>query len=61
VALIEIAAGIIIVAIPDIGVSTLAIFIGIAFILRGLALCAAAWLLRAVKHDGGRSPSAVTP
>ena len=61
VALIEIAAGIIIVAVPDIGVSTLAIFIGIAFILRGLALCAAAWLLRAVKHDGGRSPSAVTP
>ena len=61
VALIEIAAGIIIVAVPDIGVSTLAIFIGIAFIVRGLALCAAAWLLRAVKHDGGRSPSAVTP
>jgi uncharacterized membrane protein HdeD (DUF308 family) len=61
VALIEIAAGIIIVAVPDIGVSTLAIFVGIAFIIRGIGLCAAAWLLRAVKHDGGRSPSAVTP
>ena len=50
VALIEIAAGIIIVAVPDIGVSTLAIFIGIAFILRGIGLGAAAWLLRAATH-----------
>ena len=61
VALIEIAAGIIIVAIPDIGVATLAIFIGIAFVLRGVGLCAAAWLLRMVKHGGRGSSSAVTP
>lgn len=61
VALIEIAAGIIIVAIPDIGVATLAIFIGIAFVLRGVGLCAAAWLLRVVKQGGRGSPSAVTP
>ena len=59
VALIEIVAGIIIVAAPDIGLTTLALFIGIAFILRGIGLCAAAWLLRAAKHAG--PPAAATP
>lgn len=58
VALVEIVAGIVIVAAPDIGVATLALLIGIAFILRGIGLCVAAWVLRAVKHGG---PAAVTP
>ena len=44
-ALIEFVAGIVIVSSPGIGVRTLAIFIGIAFILRGLAMCAVGWLL----------------
>jgi uncharacterized membrane protein HdeD (DUF308 family) len=61
VAFVEIVAGIVIVAIPDIGVATLAIFIGIAFILRGIGLCAAAWMLREVKHGGASPPPAVTP
>jgi len=59
VALLEIVAGIVIVAVPDIGVATLAIFIGIAFILRGIVLCAAAWLLRAARHAG--PAAAATP
>jgi uncharacterized membrane protein HdeD (DUF308 family) len=53
VAVVEIIAGIVIVSSPDIGVTTLAIFIGIAFLLRGFGLCAAAWVLRQVKHGGG--------
>jgi len=58
VAFVEIVAGIVIVSSPGIGVTTLAIFVGIAFILRGIGLCAAAWVLRAV--GGGADPSAAT-
>jgi uncharacterized membrane protein HdeD (DUF308 family) len=61
VAFIEILAGIVIVAVPDIGVTTLAIFIAIAFMLRGIGLCAAAWVLRQVKHGTGAPPAAATP
>ncbi len=46
VAVIELIAGIVIVSSPGIGVATLAILVGIAFILRGLATCALAWALR---------------
>jgi uncharacterized membrane protein HdeD (DUF308 family) len=58
VAFVEIVAGIVIVSSPGIGVTTLAIFVGIAFILRGIGLCAAAWVLRAV--GGGAETSAAT-
>jgi uncharacterized membrane protein HdeD (DUF308 family) len=61
VAFVEIVAGIVIVAIPDIGVTTLAIFIAIAFILRGIGLCAAAWVLRAVRPEAAAPPAAATP
>jgi uncharacterized membrane protein HdeD (DUF308 family) len=61
VAFIEIVAGIVIVAVPDIGVATLAIFIALAFMLRGIALCAAAWVLRAVRHGAGAPPAAAAP
>jgi uncharacterized membrane protein HdeD (DUF308 family) len=61
VAFIEIVAGIVIVSSPGIGVTTLAILVGIAFILRGIGLCAAAWVLRAVKHEVASPPPAVTP
>jgi uncharacterized membrane protein HdeD (DUF308 family) len=50
VALVEIVAGIVIVAVPDIGVATLALLVGIAFVIRGLGLCVAAWILRDAKH-----------
>lgn len=58
VAFIEIVAGIVIVSSPDIGVTTLAILVGIAFIVRGIALCAAAWVLRAVKDEVATPPPA---
>lgn len=44
-AVLEFVAGVVIVASPGIGVRTLAILIGIALILRGLAMCAVGWLL----------------
>jgi uncharacterized membrane protein HdeD (DUF308 family) len=50
VALVEIAAGVVIVSSPDIGVKTLALLIGIAFILRGIGLCIVAWGLRDVRR-----------
>jgi uncharacterized membrane protein HdeD (DUF308 family) len=59
VALIEIVAGIVIVAVPDIGVATLALLVGIAFVLRGAGLCAAGWVLRQVNH--GAPAATVTP
>jgi uncharacterized membrane protein HdeD (DUF308 family) len=46
--LLETIAGIVIVASPDIGVATLAILVGIAFILRGLGMSAVAWALHRV-------------
>jgi uncharacterized membrane protein HdeD (DUF308 family) len=46
VAVLEVIAGIVIVSIPSIGVATLAILIGITFILRGLGMCAVALTLR---------------
>ncbi len=45
VALIELVAGVVIVSSPGIGVGTLALLVGISFILRGLALCVVGWLL----------------
>ncbi|MGZ4274193.1 MAG: HdeD family acid-resistance protein [Solirubrobacteraceae bacterium] len=42
---VELLAGIVIVSSPDIGVATLALLVGIGFILRGLMLCVVAWLI----------------
>jgi uncharacterized membrane protein HdeD (DUF308 family) len=46
VAVLEVIAGIVIVAVPGIGLATLAVFVGIAFILRGAAMCAIGWELK---------------
>lgn len=51
VALVEIAAGIVIVSSPGIGVATLALFIGIALILRGIALSTVGWLMYEIASD----------
>jgi uncharacterized membrane protein HdeD (DUF308 family) len=48
IALLEVLAGIVIVASPGIGVRTLAVLIGLAFILRGAAIAALGWLMRDV-------------
>jgi uncharacterized membrane protein HdeD (DUF308 family) len=59
VAIVEVIAGTVIVSAPGIGVATLALFVGIAFILRGIAISALAWAIHALKHDvSGRTPHA---
>ena len=63
VAVLEIIAGIVIVSSPDIGVATLALLVGIAFILRGIALCAVAWMIRGLEqetHHGAHAPATAT-
>jgi uncharacterized membrane protein HdeD (DUF308 family) len=49
VAVLEVLGGIVIVAIPGIGLATLAVLIGIAFILRGVAMSAIGWELRRLR------------
>lgn len=61
--LVEIVGGIVIVSSPHIGVATLALLVGIVFIVRGLALCVVAWALhratRALSASaGGPAPAA---
>jgi len=63
VATLELVAGIVIVSSPGIGVATLALLVGIAFILRGIALCAVAWMIRRLAEDTGhqaRTPATAT-
>lgn len=45
-AIIEVVAGIVIISVPDIAVGTLAVLVGIAFVLRGIVTAAAGWALR---------------
>jgi uncharacterized membrane protein HdeD (DUF308 family) len=51
VALLEIAAGVIIVATPPIGFATLALLTGIAFIVNGVAIFALGWMMHTIRHD----------
>jgi uncharacterized membrane protein HdeD (DUF308 family) len=51
VALLEVAAGVIIVATPPIGFATLALLTGIAFIVNGVAIFALGWMMHTVHHD----------
>lgn len=54
VAVFELIAGIVIVSSPGIGVATVALLVGIGWILRGLAMLVVAWTLRAVQHGPPR-------
>jgi uncharacterized membrane protein HdeD (DUF308 family) len=54
VAIVEMVGGIVIVASPGIGVATLAVLVGIALILRGIAVSTAAWLVHQVAEDSRR-------
>ena len=54
----ELIAGIVIVASPDIGVATLALLVGISFIARGITMCMVAWMLRDVKRNLEATPTA---
>jgi len=50
-ALLEIAAGIVIVASPPIGFATLALLVGIAFIVNGVGTFALGWMVHSLRHD----------
>jgi uncharacterized membrane protein HdeD (DUF308 family) len=53
VALLDLVAGAVILAWPDLGLSTLAVIIGIVLILRGLFFMLAGWQLRLLDRDAG--------
>lgn len=60
--IVELAGGILIVSSPHISVATLALVLGIVFILRGVALCVVAWALHRAVRDvrapaGGAAPA----
>jgi uncharacterized membrane protein HdeD (DUF308 family) len=50
-ALIEVVAGIVIVSTPPIGFATLALLVGIAFILNGVAIFALGWMMHTLRRD----------
>jgi uncharacterized membrane protein HdeD (DUF308 family) len=50
-AVIEVVAGIVIVSTPPIGFATLALLVGIAFILNGVAIFALGWMMHALRRD----------
>jgi uncharacterized membrane protein HdeD (DUF308 family) len=54
---VEILAGIVIVSTPEIGFATLAILVGIGFILNGLAMSALGWGMHEVREDVSRPPT----
>jgi uncharacterized membrane protein HdeD (DUF308 family) len=60
-ALVDLAFGILIVAWPEFGITTLAIVLGIVLIVRGLSLVALAFVLRAFGHDLGSASGPAAP
>jgi uncharacterized membrane protein HdeD (DUF308 family) len=50
-AVIEVVAGIVIVSTPPIGFATLALLVGIAFILNGVAIFALGWMMHTLRRD----------
>jgi uncharacterized membrane protein HdeD (DUF308 family) len=53
--LVDLAAGILIVAWPQFGVATLVVVLSIVLLARGTVMCALAFVLRAIAHDPGAS------
>ena len=51
---VELVAGIVIIANPDIGFSALALLVGIGFIFNGIALGVIGWGMRDVRHEAAR-------
>jgi uncharacterized membrane protein HdeD (DUF308 family) len=58
IAILELIAGIVILSWPDLGLSTLAVIIGITLILRGLFFIASGWQLHKLNDDAPVSPTA---
>jgi uncharacterized membrane protein HdeD (DUF308 family) len=62
VSVVEVVAGVVILADPNIGFATLALLIGIAFIARGVALFAFGWMLHAAGHvEAPPHPPTIAP
>jgi uncharacterized membrane protein HdeD (DUF308 family) len=61
VGLVELIAGIVIVANPSIGYTTLALLVGLAFILNGLATAALGWGLHEVREDASKPEAPRAP
>ncbi len=59
--LVEILAGIVIVSTPEIGFATLAILVGIGFILNGIAVIALGWTMQEVREEASTHPPPATP
>jgi uncharacterized membrane protein HdeD (DUF308 family) len=59
--LVEIAGGIVIVSSPHIGVATLALLVGIVFIVRGLAIFVVAWALHRASRSAGAPAGGSAP
>jgi uncharacterized membrane protein HdeD (DUF308 family) len=59
--LVETLAGIVIVATPGIGFATLAILVGIAFILNGIAVTALGWAMQGVREEASTIPPPAGP
>jgi uncharacterized membrane protein HdeD (DUF308 family) len=56
IALLDLAAGAVILAWPDLGLATLAVIIGIGFIVRGVLFVAAGWQLRTLDRAARTDP-----
>jgi uncharacterized membrane protein HdeD (DUF308 family) len=54
-AAVEIVAGIVIVASPNIGLATLALLVGIAFIMNGIGVFMLGWALRELRHEAAHA------
>jgi uncharacterized membrane protein HdeD (DUF308 family) len=54
--LVEMLAGIVIVATPEIGYATLAVLVGIGFILNGIAVAALGWGMHEIREETEASP-----
>jgi len=57
-AILDLIAGIVILSWPDLGLSTLAVIIGIVLILRGLFFIASGWQLHQLNDDASGNPTA---
>jgi uncharacterized membrane protein HdeD (DUF308 family) len=60
-AILDLIAGIVILSWPDLGLSTLAVIIGIVLIIRGVVFIASGWLLHKLNDDLPSSPTAHAP
>src|SRR5215212_8144490 len=58
ISIVDVVAGIVILAWPDLGLATVAVIIGITLILRGILFIVAGWALHRLDHDQSSRPGA---